>query len=93
MSKAKQEQPKQPCDMHGVRQSFVKVCGDPGCEAVFHNVPKSATKCSDCGGRIMTINESTFWRKFSNNYFQYDYLTGNYYRPIKKTEQLSFDFA
>lgn len=62
---------------------LIKVCPDPGCEAVFHNCPKKHTKCNDCGGRIMQINEDTFWKKFSNNWFQYDFETGEYYRPSK----------
>lgn len=59
----------------------IKVCVDPGCEAVFHNSPKKHTRCNNCGGRIMSINESTYWKKFSYNWFQYDFLTGAYYRP------------
>ena len=71
---------------------LIKVCPDPGCEAVFHNCPKSHTKCNDCGGRVMQVNEETFWSKFSKNWFQYDFTTGEYYRPSKPVHQLSFDF-
>ena len=72
---------------------LIKVCPDPGCEAVWHNIPKSYTKCNDCGGRVMLINEKTFWKKFSNNWFQYDFLTREYYRPQKEVKQLSLDLA
>ena len=59
----------------------IKVCPVPTCEAVYFNIPKSHTKCKDCNGRVMTINEDTYWKKFSNNWFQYDYNTMEYYRP------------
>jgi len=77
----------------GVLRGLIKVCPDPGCEAVWHNIPKSYTKCNDCGGRVMLINEKTFWRKFSNNWFQYDFKTGKYFRPQKPVVQMSLDHA
>jgi hypothetical protein len=76
-----------------VMRGLIKVCPDPGCEAVWHNIPKSYTKCNDCGGRVMLINKDTFWSKFSNNWFQYDFETGKYFRPQKPVVQLSLDFA
>ena len=72
---------------------LIKVCPVPGCEAVWHNIPKSYTKCNDCGGRVILINEDTFWKKFSKKWFQYDFLTGEYYRPQKEFLQLSLDIA
>jgi len=72
---------------------LIKVCGDPHCDAVWHYVPKSHTRCNDCGGRIMLINEETYWSKFSQNWFQYDFRTGEYFRPQKLVVQLSLDFA
>jgi hypothetical protein len=57
------------------------VCPDPRCEAVYHNCPKNQTKCKDCGGNIMSINTSTYIKKFAQNWFQYDFTTGEYYRP------------
>jgi hypothetical protein len=62
---------------------IIKVCVRPGCEAVFHNVPKKETKCNDCGGRVIIINDSTYWAKFASSWFQYDYVTMEYYRPTK----------
>lgn len=76
-----------------VIRGLVKVCPDPGCEAVWHNIPKSYTKCNDCGGRVMLINEDTFWSTFSNNWFQYDFQTGVYFRPQKSNVQLSLDIV
>ena len=70
-------------------QNLIKVCPDPGCCAVWHNIPKSYTKCNDCGGRIMLINKKTYWAKFSNSWFQYDFQTGEYLRPEKPINQLS----
>lgn len=62
---------------------LIKVCGDPHCDAVWHNCPKSHTKCGDCGGNIMAINEETYWKKFSGYHFQYDFNTGEIFRPSK----------
>ena len=66
----------------------IKVCADPTCEAVYHNIPISFKKCKDCGARVMLINEDTFWKKFSKNWFQYDFASGKYYRPQKENKQL-----
>jgi hypothetical protein len=79
--------------IQSIMRGLIKVCPDPGCEAVWHNIPKSYTKCNDCGGRVMLINESTFWAKFSNNWFQYDFETGEYFRIQKPVVQLSLDLA
>lgn len=69
-----------------VKLGLIKVCPDPGCEAVFHNCLVKQTRCLDCDGWIKKINESTFWKKFSNNWFQYDFETKKIYRP-QKTEE------
>ncbi len=68
---------------------LIKICADPQCEAVWHNIPKEHTRCNDCGGRVIIINEETFFKKFSSNFFQYDFTTGEYYRPQKEEKQLS----
>jgi hypothetical protein len=72
-------------------QNIVKVCPDPHCEAVWHNIPKSYTKCNNCGGRVMQINVDTYLKKFVNNWFQYDFKTSEYYRPNKPLNQLSLN--
>jgi hypothetical protein len=59
----------------------IKACPDPGCEAVWHNIPKGYTKCNDCGGRVIQINMQTYTKKYSNWFFQYDFETGAFYRP------------
>jgi hypothetical protein len=38
---------------------LIKICVDPHCEAVYHNIPKKETKCKDCGGRIRDINDNS----------------------------------
>lgn len=62
---------------------LIKVCADPCCDAVFHNCPVKHTRCNDCGGWLIKINEDTFWKKYANNWFQYDFETGKYFRPEK----------
>lgn len=44
----------------------IKVCVDPGCEAVYHNCHTKPSYCFDCGGRIMEINQDTYTKKFIN---------------------------
>jgi hypothetical protein len=62
--------------------NLIKVCGDPHCDAVYHNCSKKDTKCLDCGGSIKMINESTYLKSFSVNWFQYDRKTGKYQREL-----------
>lgn len=71
---------------------LIKVCPNPNCEAVWHNIIKKHTKCNDCATNIIIVNEKTYWKKFSNNWFQYDFISGNIFRPIKKQIQLSIQF-
>lgn len=67
-----------------MKLGLIKVCPDPGCEAVYHNCPDKQTRCLDCDGWIKKINEATYWKKFSGNFFQYDFETKEYYRPKKE---------
>lgn len=59
----------------------IKVCGDPHCEAVYHNCPEKVTHCTNCNGWLKKVNQATYELKFKGHYFQYDYPTGEYYRP------------
>lgn len=68
--------------------THIKICGDPQCEAIYHNTPKTETRCKNCNGRLIIINEETFYKKYSQSYFQYDFVTEEYFRPEKKTMQL-----
>ena len=63
---------------------IIKVCGDPGCDAVWHNVPKDEKHCKDCGGTIKMINQETYLKKFADSFFQYDFNSHDYYRPEKE---------
>lgn len=65
---------------------LIKVCGDPCCGTIFHNCPFEVKRCSFCDGSIKMINQETFFKKFSNNFFQYDQPTGEYYRPRKQSQ-------
>jgi hypothetical protein len=64
---------------------LIKICGNPHCDAIYHNIPKKHTKCLDCGGNLKIINEKTYWKKYSKYWFQYDFITLKYFRPIEKT--------
>lgn len=66
----------------------LKVCVDPHCDAVWHNCPKKETHCKDCDGRIIEINLKTYWAKFSNNHFQYDFESQEIFRLEKTVYQL-----
>lgn len=70
---------------------LIKICVDPQCEAIYHNIPKKVTKCNDCSGRVIIINQKTYWTKFSKNFFQYDFKTKDFYRPEKKQKQFFLD--
>ena len=61
---------------------IIKVCPNPNCQAVYHNIPKKITRCNDCGANVMKINEDTFWKKFALNFYQYNFTTMEFYRPI-----------
>ncbi len=56
--------------------SLIKVCIDPHCDAVWHNIPKKVTRCPDCTMRVIQIDQETYKKKFAGNFFQYDYTTG-----------------
>lgn len=64
------------------KENIIKVCGDPHCEALYHNIPKNITRCNDCNGRLIEINKKTYLKKYAFNFFQYDYFTMKYFRPL-----------
>lgn len=73
-----------------LRELMVKVCIDPSCNEVAHNIEKKETRCRTCNGIMVRINEKTYLKKFSDNFFQFDYLTDKYFRPAKN-KQLKLD--
>ena len=60
---------------------MIKVCTDPQCEEVAHNIEKDETRCRNCYGLMVEIDQSTYQKKFMDSYFQYDYSTGKLVRP------------
>jgi hypothetical protein len=66
----------------------IKKCANPFCDALYHNIPKEIKKCENCGNTMIEINKKTYEKKYINWYFNYDYLTKEYYHPKKKIEQL-----
>lgn len=75
----------------------IKLCADPHCDAIYHNIPKKITKCNDCGGSLIEINEKTYFSKFHRYFFQYNYediANGifKYWRPEKIEYQLQLSF-
>ncbi len=69
---------------------MIKVCIDPMCDEVAHNCEQSEKRCRSCDMKLVTINQATYWKKYSMNFFQYDYQTGNLYRPVIN-RQLTFN--
>lgn len=67
-----------------VKLGLIKVCVEPGCESVYHNCDFKVKKCEFCGGSIKMINQETYFKKFSDRFFQYDQKTGEYFRPKKQ---------
>ena len=65
----------------------IRVCPEPCCEAIYHNCNPKIKHCIDCGGGTRKINESTYWKKFSNSFFQYDQSTMQFFRPKKQTNE------
>ena len=70
----------------------IKVCPDPQCEAVWHNMPKKETHCKNCGGWVIAISLDQYWKKFSEVWFQYDFDTEEISRLTKNDPQLTFSF-
>jgi hypothetical protein len=60
---------------------MIKVCINPHCDEVAHNIAKSETRCRNCDFRLITIDEDTYLKKFVNNTFQVDYTTGERITP------------
>ena len=91
-------------NVSSIPRGIIKVCPDPTCEQVHHNCEKKASYCTNCGHRIMEINEKTYLKKFVRNAFQVDFKTDEkvfpedlgydpgYTEEEKKEMQEAFDF-
>jgi hypothetical protein len=55
------------------QNKVLKVCVDPNCEEIAHNIDKKETRCRNCNCLMVEINKETYRSKFIENYFQYDY--------------------
>jgi len=62
---------------------MIKVCVDPQCNEVAHNCDFKEKRCRTCNGSLIRINAETYLKKFKNLFFQFNYETGEYYRPQK----------
>lgn len=56
----------------------IKVCMDPHCDEVALNCPRAEFHCRNCGGRLISINEKTYARKFANAIWRIDYSAADY---------------
>jgi len=73
------------------KANLIKVCINSNCGEVYHNCAKKDTRCPNCGMYMGRINQSTYLKKFSDQYWQFDYQTKEIYRP-KINKQMSIDF-
>lgn len=55
----------------------IKVCTNPNCEEIAHNIEKEEKRCRNCGFLMVEINQETYLKKYSKWFWQYDYKTGN----------------
>jgi len=63
---------------------MIKVCINEHCDEVAHNIKQSEKRCRNCNGILVKINQKTYEDKFSKNWFQYDYETGELIHQQKK---------
>ncbi|MFK5880111.1 MAG: hypothetical protein QM478_11540 [Flavobacteriaceae bacterium] len=68
------------------QKGLIKICVDPICGDVYHNVNYMQKYCLNCGGRMIKINEKTYFKKFSYSPHQFDYQTGEPYYPLSHIE-------
>jgi hypothetical protein len=67
----------------------IKVCMNPMCDEVAHFIEKAEKRCRNCNTRMIAIDEKTYWAKYAENYFQYDYRTGDFYYPARNSQSTS----
>lgn len=68
----------------GSVRTCIKICIDPQCAELLHNCPKKFTRCKNCRGVLVEINRETYRKKFRLNFFQYDFVTGDFvHHPVK----------
>lgn len=77
---------------NGTKNGNIKVCIDPQCDAVYHGVDNSTTRCPNCNSRIIKISEKTYREKFIDNFFQYD-AEGNLVNPKELGYEIQLDLV
>ena len=60
---------------------MIKVCPNPQCSAVYHNIEKADTRCPNCESQLVRIDNETYWKDYAKSWYQYDFKTGEYFRP------------
>jgi len=67
---------------------MIKVCINPHCEEVAHNINEEETRCRNCDMVLIKISEKTYLQKFIYFFFQIDYETGERVTP----QQLGYQY-
>lgn len=62
---------------------LIKVCVDETCLAVYHNISVNDKRCHNCDGKLIRIDENTWYKKFNLHPFQIDYQTRDFYKRVK----------
>ena len=74
--------------MENSNKKVIKVCINPQCSEVAHNIKKEETKCRNCDFKMVEINSETYVKKFALSFFQYDYSTGE----LVNAAQMGYSF-
>lgn len=69
----------------------IKVCPDPQCEEVALNCNTKETRCRNCGGWLIAIDQKTYEKKFQYSCFQIDYSSTEYsWIPPKVKQNIQY---
>lgn len=55
---------------------MIKICPNPHCSEIAHNIEKTETHCRNCDAVMVAINDKTYREKFIHDPLQFDYRTG-----------------
>ena len=67
--------------MNVKNKAMIKLCPNPKCSAVYHNIEKAETQCPNCRAQLVIIENDTYWKDYAKSWYQYDFKTGKYFRP------------
>lgn len=62
---------------------MIKVCINPHCDEVAHNIEKKETRCRNCDMVMVQIDKSTYLKRFADRPHQIDYKTGERVTPAQ----------